>query len=84
MWTKTLTVVFKKQKFQVQIWLSISESTSGSEEAVCVQSMANEYFLFEEIKFTNRDSAHDFIKHYPLTMAKAFLIRTGYSEGAFN
>lgn len=79
MWTKTLNVKFKGQDLLVQIWL---HDDSGEDQIVRQQSMMNEYFLIEDIKFHNRDAVHDFIKYYPIRMAKAFLIREGYNSGA--
>lgn len=81
MWTKTINLQFKGVKTQVQIWLS---DTKDKNEVVTIQSMVNEYFLIEKVKLPTRDAAHDFIKYFPVTMAKAFLIREGYSSGAIN
>lgn len=62
-----------------------SEEYNGRDsEVVRVQSMLNEYYLMEDIRFENRDSAYDFIEHYPVSMAKAFVIREAYNTGAFD
>ena len=80
MWTKTFEVKFKRKHYDVLVWLS---GESDGRVDVTIQSMANEYFLMEKITFDDRDSAYDFIKHYPASMAKAFLIRQGYDTQAF-
>lgn len=80
MWTKTITKKFKGVDTQVQIWLS--DVNDEGKQIVKVQSMVNEYFLMEEILFEGRDKAHDFIKHYPVSMAVAFLQREAINEGA--
>lgn len=81
MWTKTITTKFKGADAQVQIWLA--DTAENNKEVVKVQSMVNEYYLIEEILFEDRDSAYDFIKHYPTSMATAFLNRVAYSVGSF-
>jgi transcription antitermination factor NusG len=78
MWTKTITTKFKKQTCQVQIWLD--DSDDKGKEVVKIQSMFNEYYLVETILFNDRDSAYDFIKHYPKSMATAFLFREIYAN----
>lgn len=82
MWTKTVKVKFKGIETDVQVWLA--DSTENAEEVVRVQSMVNEYFLIQEIKFTDRDDAYDFIKNYSPALAKSFLIKYAYSEGAID
>ena len=81
MWTKTVDVNFLKRKEQVQVWLSDS-GDDGRTEIVTIQSMINEFYLSEKIIFENRDAAYDFIKLYNTAMAKSFLNREAYAEGA--
>ena len=80
MWTKTITTKFKGFTCQIQVWLA--DTAENNKEVVRIQSMVNEYYLIEEILFESRDSAYDFIKHYPTSMAYAFLVRQAYSVGA--
>ncbi len=80
MWTKTIKTRFKGKEVFVQIWL---DTTDGdNKEVVKVQSMVNEYYLEETIGMESRDSAYDFIKHYPVTLANAFILREAYNVGA--
>lgn len=81
-WTKTIKVTYKKIDYSIQVWLS--DTNENNKEVVSVQTMANEYYLIEQIEFQSRDAAYDFIKNYPQKMGLAFLIREGYNEGAFN
>lgn len=82
MWTKTIKTKHNNQLIDVQVWLDgVNEH---DKPLVKIQTMVNEYFLLEEIVFENRDSAYDFIFHYPVSMAKAFVVREGYNVGAFN
>ncbi len=78
MWTKTIIIKYKSQKITVLVFLS--SSPEDNQEVVKIQSMVNEYYLIEEIVFSSRDAAYDFIKHFPSAMAKAFIIREGYSS----
>jgi hypothetical protein len=80
MWSKTIEVSFKGEPYQVQIWLN--DSNEHGQEAVRQQSMMNEFFLVEDVYFDGRDAAYDFIKNYPHSMAKAFLIRAAYDNQA--
>lgn len=82
MWTKTLNVKFKGQLLSVQIWLNTTNE--NNQEGVKIQSMMNEYFLEEIVLFEDRDKAYDFIRHYPQSMALAFITREAYSVGAIN
>lgn len=84
MWTKTHTVKFKGINYPVQIWLYETLANESNPEVVRIQSMMNEYFIVEEIFFSSRDAAYDFIKHYPLKLAKAFLIREAYNAEAIH
>lgn len=80
MWTKTINVIFKGQKLSVQVWLDTTDDQG--KEVVRVQSMINEYYLCETILMESRDSAYDLIKNYPPSLAKAFVIREAYNNGA--
>lgn len=80
MWTKTVKTKFKNVEADVLIWLS---NTEVDYQVVSVQSMVNEFFLIEEIRFEDRDKAYDFIKHYPVAMANAFLLRESINVGAW-
>lgn len=80
MWVKLINTRFKGMNVQVLIWLA--DTDENGKETVRVQSMINEYFLIEDILFQGRDSAHDFIKNYPVAMANAFLIREAYANSA--
>lgn len=77
---KTVKVRFQGKNETVFTYLA--DTDKDGREIVRVKSMINEYYLEEEIQFTNRDAAYDFIKHYPKVMAKAFLYREGYNSGA--
>ena len=81
MWTKTIDVDFLKRKEQVQVWLS-DTGDDGQTEIVTIQSMINEFYLLEKIIFENRDAAYDFIKLFNTSLAKSFLNRAAYAEGA--
>ncbi len=80
MWTKTLYPKFKGQVCPVQVWLS--DTTEDNKEVVKVQAMLNEFYLEEEILFSGRDNAYDFIKTYPIKMASSFVLREAYNVGA--
>lgn len=80
MWTKTIKVAYKGKRHDVLVYL---ESSYEKKETVKIQAMVNEYYLIEFIEFESRDAAYDFIKNYPPSMGKAFLIRTGYEKNAF-
>ncbi len=82
MWTKTIKINYKNQNIDVLVFLS--DTTDENREVVKMQSMVNEYYLIEDIIFENRDSAYDFIKLFTSSIAKAFVIREGYSCGAFS
>jgi hypothetical protein len=82
MWTKTLKTKFKSHSVDVQIWLDRVDE--NDKPIVKVQSMVNEYFLEETIILESRDAAYDFIKHYPVSLANAFITREAYSVGAWN
>lgn len=82
MWTKTVEINFQKQRVQVMVFLS--DTTEDANDVVTTQSMVNEFFLIEKVIFENRDAAYDYIKHYTAAMAKAFVNRTAYTEGAMH
>lgn len=80
MWIKIVQTRFNNQTIEVASWLS--DTNDDGNEVVKTQSMVNEYYLIEETIFPNRDAAYDYVKHYSPSMAKAFLNRTAYLEGA--
>lgn len=80
MWTKTIEGKFQRKSYPVQVWLDSTDE--NDKQVVKIQAMMNEYFLGEEIRFNDRDAACDFITHYPVEMANAFLLREAYSTGA--
>lgn len=82
MWTKTVQTKFKSSPIQVLLWFS--DTDENGNEVVSIQSMMNEYFLIEKVKFESRDAAYDFIKDYTVSMATSFLNRTAYEAGAVN
>lgn len=82
MWIKIVQTRFNNQTIEVASWLS--DSTMDGEEVVRTQSMVNEYYLIEDAIFPSRDAAYDYIKHYSPSMAKSFLNRTAYLEGAMD
>lgn len=79
MWNKTLTTKIKGRTIQVLVFLYDSDEQDN--EVVRQQSMINEYYLIEDIKVCSRDAAYDLISNYPLSMARAFFIRTAYDQG---
>jgi len=84
MWTKTVKAKLRGREYDVLVFFFDSTSIENglSKETVRVQSMVNEYFLIEDIIFEDRDKAYDFIRHYPVSMAQAFLLREAYSNSA--
>lgn len=80
MWLKTLKVKF--QKYNVDVLVYLSDTNENGKEVVKLQSMVNEYYLVEKVEFSTRDAAYDFIKHYPVSMARAFVERTAYESCA--
>lgn len=81
MWTKTIKTKVKGEEVIVQIWLY---DTDTDLEVVRIQSVVNELYLIEDVKFENRESAYSFIKHYPVSLANDFVLRVGYSAGVFD
>ncbi len=81
MWFKSLKVTYKNFTYDVIVFLN--DSPDNNTEVVQVRSMVNEFYIDEKIIFSSRDSAYDFITNYSQVMAKAFLIREGYSNSAF-
>ena len=69
MWTKTIKAKFKKNNCDVQIWFDGDYEKDMDKSLVKIQSMLNEYILYQEIVFDTRDEAYDFIKYYPVSMA---------------
>jgi len=74
MFTKTLKVLFRGKKIDVLIHLDVPPNEDYFDTSVKIKSMFNEYFLGDEIGFTSRERARDFIKNYTPDMAKDFLI----------
>lgn len=78
MWTKTITTKFKKRNEQVLIFLY--DTNYDGKEVVRIQAMINEYYLINDVVFGDRDQAHAFIKHFPVSLANEFLLRESINQ----
>lgn len=81
MWIKTIQAKLKGMEEIVIVFLY--DVTEEGKEVVRIQSMINEYFLINDIYFNDRDQAHAFIKHFPVSLANEFLLRESINIGAY-
>ena len=78
MWNKTLNIEFRKDQYQIVLYLDNIDDT----ECVIIRSMLNEYYLIQKIIFEQRDDAYLFIQCFNEDYAKLFFESQAYSTGA--
>lgn len=80
MWYKKLDIEFRGNIEEVIVFLS--DSTEDGQEEVTIQSMKNEFFLIQNIYFTDRDDAYMFIQCFTVEHATLFFEKQAIDNGA--
>ncbi len=73
-WINVQKCTINKSEYTVIAFLS--DTSDDGKEMVQLRTMANEFYLEQNIHFDERDSAYEFIRNFSSTYAKEFLLRT--------